>query len=463
MLTLLTQNLAEGLAKKLIHYFPTGRPLLIGLSGGIDSIVLLHLLASLRDNEKFESLPYFCSVSRNKKQNREKPPLFPLRAIHIHHGLSPNADNWQHFCQSYCQRLDVPFLTCNIKLDHRQASLEHQARQLRYQAIAKQMLANEILLTAHHRNDQVETFFLALKRGSGVQGLSSMAEFSQLNGIPIYRPLLDVSRCQIESYAKAQGLSWVEDESNNDSHYERNFLRHEVLPILQQRWQSFDRAVARTASLCAEQQALIEELITPRFLENFSSKDLSFDVANFNDISPAQQRVLLRMWLQHLKQPMPSQVQLSKIQNEIIAAGADRNPSLKLGDSVVRRFQQRLFLTAEFQDLTDIVLPLAIGESVILPDQLGRVELFKKEKSLLVIWHQNDGKCQQSEIVKTTATSICIKFYHQGKIHLASGRHESLKKCWQQAGVPQWLRSRIPLIFLDNVFYCAVGYFSARA
>ena len=218
---------------------------LIAFSGGLDSSALLLLF----------------------KQAQAQRNLH-LRAIHIHHNLSPNADFWAAHCAQLCQQLKIPLIIERVQIQG-DKGLEANAREARYQAIARHIQPNEWLATAHHQQDQTETFLLALKRGSGVQGLSAMASQSQLFGLSIFRPLLGFSRQQLQQFVQQQGIQWIEDESNQDSRYERNFLRNQVLPLLRERWPHFDQAVQRSAQHCAEQQALLEELLTPELEKNF--------------------------------------------------------------------------------------------------------------------------------------------------------------------------------------------------
>ena len=177
---------------------------LIALSGGLDSTVLLSLFAKLR---------------------QKRPHLQPLsiRVIHIHHGLSPNADNWAKHCQNLCDQFQIPLIVERVQVD-KNNGIEAGAREARYQSIKKHLQTQEMLVTAHHLNDQTETFFLALKRGSGLQGLGAMQQQSVLFGMPILRPLLGFTRPQLEDYAKKEKLNWITDESNEDNRYDRNFL-----------------------------------------------------------------------------------------------------------------------------------------------------------------------------------------------------------------------------------------------
>lgn len=214
----------------------TSRQILVAFSGGLDSTVLLHQLV----------------------QWRTENPGVTLRAIHVHHGLSANADAWVTHCENVCQQWQVPLVVERVQLAQEGLGIEAQARQARYQAFARTLLPGEVLVTAQHLDDQCETFLLALKRGSGPAGLSAMAEVSEFAGTRLIRPLLARTRGELAQWALAHGLRWIEDESNQDDSYDRNFLRLRVVPLLQQRWPHFAEATARSAALCAEQESLLD-------------------------------------------------------------------------------------------------------------------------------------------------------------------------------------------------------------
>lgn len=421
--------------QKIHQAFPHGQAFLVGLSGGVDSVVLLHLLAKV------------C----------QKSGLYTLRAIHIHHGLSPNGDKWQAFCQQICQKKGIPFVTEKLHLASPHQNVEETARLARYGAVARHLSPQEIFVTAHHLDDQVETFFLALKRGSGLQGLSAMQALSQMGDVAIFRPLLPTSRKQIEAYANAYALQWVEDESNQDVRYDRNFLRHHILPVFTSRWEHFPHTVQRTANLCGEQQALIDELLAPIFGKFFDKNRGVLNVQDFPTFSPAKQNALLRMWLQQLGQKMPSQKQLAQIKQDVIFAKADRTPCFMLGERMIRRYQHTLYLTPFFADVRAFSMPLSEHCPVHLPDALGCVHLEKQGEHLKVSWQcGQEIRCTQ---LPATSRPITVRFAYAGNVKQANGMQESLKKCWQKANVPPWQRQRIPLIFYGECFQCAVGYF----
>ena len=405
---------------------------LIAFSGGLDSTALLSLLTKLRQNR----------------------PHFQLRAIHIHHGLSPNADAWMTHCERICTACKIPLIVEKVCVD-RTDGLEAGARKARYHAIARHLQTDEILVTAHHLQDQTETFFLALKRGSGIQGLGAMQSQSTVYNLPVLRPLLNFSRQQLEDYARSENLTWIEDESNADHRYDRNFLRHDILPPLRTRWAHFDRAVQRSAQHCFEQQQLINELLATEFEQNYQKTDRTFNIADFPHFSLYKQRALIRLWLAAQQLEMPSLVQLERLMQDVIFARQDANPQFQLGEKIVRRYQYKLYLTDKFADLRNIKIDVTLNQPIELPDNLGNIILTEKDKCIYVQW-----KDTISTLAFTTQP-IQIRFAYSGKVKLTQSHvNEDIKKIWQHLAVPPWQRGRIPLIFYGEQFQSAVGFFN---
>lgn len=415
-------------------YASTQKQFLIGFSGGLDSTALLLLFTKLRENR----------------------PHLQMRAIHIHHGLSANADSWTEHCKQICEQLNVPLIIEKVRVDTCNG-IEAGAREARYQAISQHILPDEILATAHHLQDQTETFFLALKRGSGLQGLGAMQLQSTVYNLPVFRPLLHFTRPELEQFVQATKLDWVEDESNRDSRYERNFLRNEILPELRQRWAHFDLAVQRSAQHCFEQQQLINELLADEFAQNFDKTDRSFSIQQFAQYSATKQKALLRLWLNEWQLPMPSLVQLEQIIQDVIFARSDSNPLFQLGEKVVRRHQQKLYLTPQFTDISTHKVDIKIGETVCLPDNLGTLTLTQQADKLLVQWKNKQLVTQK---LPFTNSPIQIRFSYSSKIRLTEkSANKEMKKIWQHFNVPVWQRQRIPLIFYGDKLKSAVGFF----
>ncbi|MEZ9129420.1 tRNA lysidine(34) synthetase TilS [Vibrio splendidus] len=407
--------------------------LIVAFSGGVDSRVLLELAAQYAQTHGIECC-----------------------AVHVHHGLSKNADHWAEQCQTWCDALSVSLAVERVSLDIDSGeSVEKLARDARYNAFQKHLSFGDVLITGQHIDDQLETFLLALKRGSGPKGLSSMAKVMLFGEAFIVRPLLSVTRSDIEASAHDMGLTWVEDESNQDLRFDRNFIRHQVTPTLTERWPSFRESVSRSAQLCAEQELLLDELLESHFQQALGdSQNLSIEaLSQHSDLLRAR---LLRMWLSHCNQPMPSQKQLKLIWDEVACAQADANPKLVLNDAEVRRFNHQLYLVRETKDLSDWQSHLSMGESVTLPDGLGELRL----NSALSDGASNNRDAQSFSLSDTNAT-LRVIFNPEGLSAHPVGRGHSrkLKKLFQEYQVPSWLRRRTPILMDGDRVIAVLGLF----
>jgi tRNA(Ile)-lysidine synthase len=402
------------------------RQLLVAFSGGLDSSVLLHLLVGLR----------------------QQLPDLQLRAVHVHHGLSGFADQWVTHCQQQCVAWQLPLVVQRVQVDSQQGGIEAAARTARYSAFASTLAAGETLLTAQHLDDQCETFLLALKRGSGPAGLSAMAAQTSLGNNHLLRPLLGLSRQQLEAYAQQHQLSWIDDDSNQDPRFDRNFLRLQVLPLLNQRWPHFAAATARSASLCAEQEQLLDELLVEQ-LHKLLDDERTLAIDGLLTCSPARRFALLRRWIALFGVTMPSREQLQRLWEEVALSREDAEPQLQLGQYQFRRFRHRLYLLPLMADLREISLSWSLDEPLKLPDGLG--ELVSGEGDICLRAPQSQQK-------------VSIRFSAQGKQRILGRAHSRpIKKLWQELGIPPWQRERTPLIYYDDQLIAALGIFVSEA
>lgn len=398
------------------------RHFLLAFSGGLDSTVLLHQLVLWR----------------------EQQPDIRVRAIHIHHGLSPHADSWVAHCQQLCARWQVPLQVEYVTLRDEGLGTEAHARQARYQAFSEALRPAEVLVTAQHLDDQSETLLLALKRGSGPAGLSAMAEDSPFAGTRLLRPLLNTPRDQLLEHAQYYGLEWIEDESNQDDRYDRNFLRLRVLPLLQQRWPHFSRAAARSAALCAEQEQLLDELLAEE-LAGLISPQGSLSIASLMEKSAFRRAALLRRWLALQSVAMPSREMLERIWQEVVLAREDAAPCLHLGSGDIRRYQQQLWWVKTFPGQSEtVVLWPNIASPLGLPDGMG----------VLSLTAGGELRPPRSD------EAVSIRFKAPGMLHIV-GRNggRKLKKIWQELGVAPWLRDTTPMLFYGETLIAAAGVF----
>ncbi|MGX5012054.1 tRNA lysidine(34) synthetase TilS [Enterobacter asburiae] len=402
------------------------RQLLVGFSGGLDSTVLLHRLRLWRDRD----------------------PDVQLRAIHIHHGLSPHAEEWVAHCEALCEAWAIPLVVERVTLADEGLGIEAQARKVRYAAFAGALRTGEALVTAQHLDDQCETFLLALKRGSGPAGLSAMPARSEFAGTQLLRPLLGETRASLESWAREHRLSWIEDESNQDDSYDRNFLRLRVLPLLSERWPHFADATARSAMLCAEQESLLDELLSEE-LADLISEDGALAIAPLEAASPVRRAALLRRWLASHHAVMPSRAMLSRIWDEVAQAREDASPCVHLNGFEVRRYKGKLWWVKSFPPLTNVVLHWPSPEApLILPQDAGSVSLMPTGHVRL----PNPGE------------PVSVRFKAGGLLHIV-GRNggRKLKKIWQECNVPPWLRDTTPLLFYGETLIAAAGVFITEA
>lgn len=401
------------------------RQLLVALSGGLDSTVLLHLLCQLRNEADLT-----------------------LRALYVHHGISRYADEWLSHCQALCQRWQVPFIARRVHLTDSGKGTEAEAREKRYQALAESMLPGEALITAQHQDDQCETLLLALKRGSGPAGLSAMPGELAFNHSVILRPLLGFSRQQLEAYARHHQLSWIEDDSNQDDSYDRNFLRLRIVPLLRQRWPYFARSAARSAALCAEQESLLDELLAEQ-LRAVTGPDGELQLAELHGMSQVRRAALLRRWFALHGAVMPARDALRRVWDEVAMSREDASPRLRFGEHEVRRFRGALWWVAlrASQRQTVLAWPAPYGP-LMLPEGLGQVMF--AASGMAVRPPREDEP-------------VSVRFQASGMIHMAGRPHgRTMKKLWQELGVAPWRRETTPLLFYGEQLIAAAGVFVTR-
>lgn len=390
----------------------------IAFSGGLDSSVLLHLLAHLA---KTENLP-------------------ALSAIHIHHGLQAAADAWPAHCQSVCDALGVPLQVVHVQVQPG-ASLERAARDARYGAFIEATQANELLLTAQHRDDQAETLLFRLLRGAGVRGLSAMPSQRPLGRGHLLRPLLDVTRAELEAYAKVHQLSWIEDPSNQDLHYSRNFLRHQVFPVLTARWPQAITTMARSASHLSEAQGLLDDLAKIDLacagaVSDFDWLGLpSLELASLEKLSVARQRNALSHWLTALTR-LPDSDHWSGWEDLRDACG-DARPIWRLADGELHRCGGRIWWLAGCW-LREPPAPWH------WPDPSIMLQL--PENGVLTLTGPiPDGP-------------LHIRYRQGGEVMNVPGRgHRDLKRLLNERGVPGFARGRLPLLCRGEQLLAVAG------
>ncbi|MEQ1629178.1 MAG: tRNA lysidine(34) synthetase TilS [Gallionella sp.] len=418
-------DLAQRLAGKLAQLIPPHSSILIAYSGGVDSVVLLHLLHHL--------------AHRNSWQ---------LSALHVHHGISPDAEVWAEFCEQRCAAYNISFHLERVDITPlREQGIEAAARHLRYQAFAKHHC--DFLALAHHADDQAETLMLQLLRGSGVRGVSAMPMLAE-RGVHWLRPLLDCTRAEIVEYAQTHHLTWIEDASNADDAYPRNFLRHKVFPVLGQRFPSYRQTLARSAQHFAEASGLLDELAELDATSAIVGQILQ--VTALQKLSSARAKNLLRYFLQRRNAPMPQTVQLDDMLQQLCHARGDAELCIAYAGWEVHRYRDEVY-AAPALPILDVSLRLPWHEEATLfwPTMDARIDF--------VATH---GK--GISLAKLRAAPVTLRVRQGGEMLRPNARAKTrkLKNLLQEQNILPWLRDRTPLLFCGEELVCVPGAVAAE-
>ncbi|MFN2309960.1 MAG: tRNA lysidine(34) synthetase TilS [Gammaproteobacteria bacterium] len=434
----------DQLIDHLLELAPAASGYWVAFSGGLDSQVLLHALAARR---------------------ARLPGL--LGALHVNHNLQDPASAWAAHCRKVCADLAVPYRV--LEVDAQPApgeSPEAAARAARYRALAGAVPPDGVLLTAHHRDDQAETLLLQLLRGAGPKGLAAMPAsidvawverqrnpgFAPLNpGYPVrlVRPLLECARDDLHAYAQGHDLAWIEDPSNACTDYDRNFLRHEILPRLRARWPALGATLARSAGHQAEATGLLDELAA---LDLAPGPAHTLSVSALLRLSAPRRANLLRHWLARQRLPLPSRAVLAEIDRALLHAAADAQPVVCWGGVCLRRYRDALMIdapatagaAAEAVD-SGRCIDWAVQQPLSLPAGILSAEPVRGGG--VACRHLEGGRCQ-------------VRFRRGGERLQPAGRrqHHSLKHLFQEAGVPPWERARVPLIYRGDTLIAVAGH-----
>ncbi|MGO2478198.1 MAG: tRNA lysidine(34) synthetase TilS [Pseudoalteromonas sp.] len=392
----------------------------VALSGGVDSVVLLHLMTQYK------------AVHGN----------IGLDAIYVNHGLSEYADDWQQFCKQLCSSLTVPFQAVKVTIENKpRNSLEALARDVRYQALDEKSPKDSVILLGQHLNDQLETFMLRLKRGSGLQGLAAMRQNRKLNsGRICARPLLSITRQEIESFAQVQGIYHITDDSNFDECFDRNFIRQQIIPLLAERFTGFEKSTARSIGLLQQQQDVLDEY-TQIDLSRCQNNQEGLNCQLLNDFSAPRQANVLRAWLSQFMAHLPSQKQTEQILSQALTARVDAQLLIQLSSGQVRRHQGYLYFVTECvdiknQELTCGVTALSDGSKLVLKQGEGIRKPFTDEQVSVRF------NCLQARIKP-----------------ISKPGNNTLKHWFKDAKVAPWLRAHVPLIFYNDELVQVGDYF----
>lgn len=393
----------------------------LAFSGGLDSMVLLHRLVTASQQASFPA----------------------LTALHVQHGLHPDASRWASHCEQVCADLGIGCRVLPVTVDTGgKHSIEMAAREARYAAFESCLGPGDVLWMAHHQDDQAETMLMRLLRGTGPAGLAGMPYERALGQAAVVRPLLDTPRSDLEAYARHHQLTWVEDPSNQSLQMDRNFLRHEVFPLLAVRWPGYREGLSRTSHWLREQtrieaQALEALLVTRQACDRYGAYLV---LEGLGDWLPGLRQALLRHWLAALGLAMPAAAQLASLDRDVVVARQDAIGQWLLDGRVFSRFRQRLY-----------------AHAAVSPGKAGA-------------WPDPSESFRVNEVMRLTASagvgaghlraglSLQVRYRQGGERCRPSGRAHSqtLKHLFQEYAVPPWLRDTVPLLYVGDEL-AAVG------
>lgn len=390
----------------------------------MDSVVLLHLLRSIAPRFRWR-----------------------LAALHVHHGISPNADAWAEFCIKLCAQYDIPLQVERVDITslRDEHGVEAAARKLRHKAFLNQVC--DFVALAHHADDQAETLMLQLLRGAGVKGVSAMPVLKPANHQmhATVRPLLDGSREQLYAYAVENSLSWVEDESNADVRYPRNFLRHQILPELAKCFPQYRETIARSARHFAEAAQLMDELA--QFDASSALDGETLDVGALRSLGSARAKNLLRYFLHVRGAVMPQSVQIEDMLRQLCEAREGAAVCVPFGEWEVRRYQDRIYVMSTLGDFDRTVVLAWSGEA----------ELVWPALKARLVFSEVVGNGISVEKLEGERISLRLRSGSESLRLHSKGANRSLKNILQEKRVPPWQRERLPLLYRADELVAIIG------
>ena len=397
--------------------------ILVALSGGLDSMVLLHLLIGT-------------------------VPVGRISVVHVNHGLSPNADQWQASVEAYCQSLKLQLQVERVQVVVTGEGIEAAARSARYAVFERLLQKDGLLLFGHHGDDQAETVLYHLMRGSGAKGLAGMPVERALGLGRLVRPLLSLSKSDLQAYGQAQKLSSVEDESNAESIFDRNYLRNEVIPVIADRWPDYRQAIQLSAQHSSEASQLSEVLAHEDLLKLELREERagwSICIDSLSQLSPLRQRNILRHWPSLYSWAMPNNKLITEIMDSLISVRKDAQPAVVWQSTQWRRFHGRLYLlsfrggsnfTGEQHDSWAMQQPLRLidGSHLMAQEIVGEGLFLEAAQAVTIRYRQGGERCKPA----------------------GRGHSNSLKKLFLEHLIEPWWRDRMPLLYVGETLV-AVG------
>ncbi len=415
--------------KQKIENLNAAQRFLVGFSGGLDSSVLLYLLSALKLST-------------------------PIIGIHVNHQLSPKAASWQLHCEEVCAKLGVELITESVQVESTGEGLESAARLQRYGVFETYIERGDVLVLGHHLDDQIETMLFRLMRGTGPKGLAGIAEHRSLGDGLVVRPLLSVAKNELQIYAKQNQITWIEDDSNDESKFDRNYLRNEVIPLLEKRWPNFSKRWLQTAESCREEHTLCrtmaeEDLVRANELQE--RWGFSIRLQSLNEMSKERRNNILRAWVDKHGYPQLEVKHLDEIDKQFFNAESTK-AEFTWGKASLRRYKQKLYLTPPDSEEAQARIgkqPLTwnLSETLCLPDGSKLNAKFDDDPPaddmlVTVRWRRGGERCKP-----------------RGR-----GHSQSIKKLLQEYGLEPWLRERVPLIYrgedliaVGDLWLCDLG------
>lgn len=398
----------------------------VGFSGGADSTALLLALKKLN------------GLGRD------------ILAVHVHHALQDEADQWAEACADFANRLGVKFVCAHVQIEKAGKGLEAAAREARYAVLAEYMHSHDVLLTAHHRRDQAETLLLQLLRGAGPAGLASMSRYAPFGPGWHARPLLDCAPESLRSWLQEQGIEWIEDPSNRSVEPRRNFLRHQVLPVLQTRWPQMEKQLAAAADRQAETQHLLHSLGSMDLQECAGLEPATLQVSALLRLERLRLHNAIRSWLLDKGLPMPPAKRLQRLREDVLLASGDASPVLRWAGGEIRRYRDTLYAMEPLppHDPASKLLWEAGAPAITLPPDGRRLSQYEIKTDLDSAWREG--------------MPVSVRFRTGGERCRPTGsqQHRELKKLFQEAGIPPWMRDRIPLLYIGERLVEVIDYYT---
>jgi tRNA(Ile)-lysidine synthase len=396
--------------------FPVVNTYVVGFSGGADSTALLHAI--------------------NTIQTRLNAPV---SAVHVNHGIHPDADTWQQHCETFCHQHRIKLVCLKVALNNNSGKgLEAEARHLRYEAVSDLLKPGDCLLTAHHADDQAETLLLNLMRGSGVDGLTAMPESRPLGQGLLQRPLLQFRNSALKDYLRENKVDWTEDPSNLHLNHDRNFIRHQVIPLLEQRWPEVNQRLLLTLSAMTDARHLLEALADD-YLQDHLPHPLVLQITQPCIENPELTKLVIRRWIKQSGRTGIPAYTLDSICRQMQHQGSDHKISVQWDGCSLRWYKNKLWLQTEkeIQPCPAVNWPGNTME-VKLGRDVGQLEFHVADKSRY-------GAQQLENGVPGAEFSVCARSNAERPVISLGGHHKSLKNIYQSFEIPPWLRDSIPL------------------